>query len=69
MWSLAPSLFLVIGDGRDHATPERFLELDELIADDREKAIDEVRIDKNSCIVVLMYSSEYDELALGRFIE
>jgi len=69
MWSLTPSLFLVIGDGRDHATRERFPEPDELIADDREKAIDEVRIDENSCIVVLTYSSEYDELALGRFIE
>jgi hypothetical protein len=59
----------VIGDGQDHATRERFPEPDQLIADDREKAINEVRIDESSCIVVLTYFSDSDELALGKVVE
>ena len=47
----------------------RLPEADQLIVDDWEKAISEIQIDENSCIVVLMYFSEHDELALGKVIE
>jgi len=58
----------VIDDRREYATRERFPEADQLIVDDWEKALTELRIDEHSYVVILTYASDYDELALRKLV-
>ena len=60
---------IVIDDRREYATLDRFPEADQLIVDNWERAISEVRIDENSYVVILTYAGEYDELALRKVID
>ncbi len=60
---------VVMDDRPDYPTRERFPEADQLIVDDWEKALSELRIDENSYIIILTYAGEYDELALRKVIE
>ena len=59
---------VLIDDRPEYATRERFPEADELIVDNWEKALSELRIDENSYIVILTYAGEYDEFALRQVI-
>jgi xanthine dehydrogenase accessory factor len=59
---------VVIDDRPEYATRERFPEADQLIVDNWEKALSELRIDENSYIVILTYAGEYDEFAVRKVI-
>lgn len=59
---------VVVDDRPEYATKERFPDADQLIAENWEKALSELRIDNNSFIVILTYAGEYDELALRKVI-
>ncbi len=59
---------VVIDDRPEYATRERFPEADQLIVNNWEKALSELRIDENSYIVILTYTGEYDELAVRKVI-
>jgi xanthine dehydrogenase accessory factor len=59
---------VVIDDRPEYATRERFPEADQLIVDNWEKALSELRIDENSYIVILTYTGEYDEFAVRKVI-
>jgi xanthine dehydrogenase accessory factor len=54
----------VMDDRSDYATKERFPEADQVVVDDWVKALKELRIDSNTCIVILTYAGESDEVAL-----
>jgi len=58
----------VIDDRADYATKDRFPEVDRIIVDDWDKALNEVSIDSNTYIIILTYAGEYDELALRTIV-
>jgi xanthine dehydrogenase accessory factor len=60
---------VVIDDRREYASRERFPDIDQLVVDDWEKAIGEVRINANSYVVILTYAGDSDELALRKVID
>jgi xanthine dehydrogenase accessory factor len=59
---------VVIDDRTDYATKERFPEADRVVVDDWEKALKELPIDSNTCVVILTYTGESDELALRTIV-
>lgn len=59
---------IAIDDRPEYATRERFPEADQLIVYEWDKALEQVRIDQNSYIIILTYAGEYDELVLRRVI-
>jgi xanthine dehydrogenase accessory factor len=59
---------VVIDERREYASRERFPEADQLIVDNWEKALSDIRINEDSYVVILTYAGEYDELALRKVI-
>jgi xanthine dehydrogenase accessory factor len=59
---------VVVDDRPEYTTKERFPEADQLIANDWEKALNQLTVDENSYIIILTYAGESDELALRKLI-
>jgi xanthine dehydrogenase accessory factor len=59
---------IVMDERAEYPSKERFPEADQLIVDDWEKALKELRVNEKTYILIMTYAGEYDELALRSVI-